>query len=188
MLNYRFHPRVQRCIASVQRGGVIAYPTESVWGLGCDPFNRHAITKVLQLKKRSASKGLILVAANMAQIDWLLEGLSSSQHKVLQQSWPGHTTWLLPHNGRVPQNVCGSHDTIAVRVSAHPVVRALCEGVGGPLVSTSANPQGLPAAKNSTDVRRYFGKQALTLCAGCVGRYPSPSVIKDLRTSRIIRA
>lgn len=186
-MNYRVHPAIKICVAALHRGAVIAYPTEAVWGLGCDPWNQHAVQRILQLKKRHIDKGLIIVAANTAQIAWLLEGLDSNQHQQLLETWPGPNTWLVPHHNRLPRCVHGVHDTIAVRVSAHPVVKALCEGFGGPIVSTSANPQALKPARSSTDVRRYFGKR-VEYAAGRIGASASPSVIRDLRTGRVIRA
>lgn len=187
-LDYRYHPAVRNCAAELSAGGVIAYPTEAVWGLGCDPFNRHAVERVLTLKQRQPEKGLILVAADTAQIHWLVDDLPENLRVTLEASWPGHITWLIPHRGRVPGVVSGSHDTIAVRVSTHPVVRALCQLFGGPIVSTSANPQGLPPARNGTDARRYFKGCELMFSAGTVGNNRSPSVIRDLISGRTLRA
>ncbi|WP_075184731.1 L-threonylcarbamoyladenylate synthase [Teredinibacter haidensis] len=186
-MDYRFHPATRRCVTELNAGGVIAYPTEAVWGLGCDPYNRHGVERILSLKNRSADKGLILVAANLQQIAWLLEGLTTEQLKTLEASWPGHVTWLLPHHNSLPANVYGTHPTIAVRVSAHSVVRALCESFGGPIISTSANPQTLPPARNATDVRRYFGCSGVSFAAGVVGKNAAPSVIKDLATGKTLR-
>jgi len=168
-------------------GEVVAYPTEAVWGLGCDPFNRHAVERILQLKQRPMEKGLILVAASMHQLDMLLADLSPSELTRLEDTWPGHVTWLLPHGGRVPIEICGKHDTVAVRVSGHPVVKALCTGFGGPIVSTSANPQTLPPARSGTDVRRYFASDHLTIVPGQVGNHAAPSEIRDL-LGNILRA
>lgn len=186
-MEYRYHPKLYRCVAQLNAGGVIAYPTEAVWGLGCDPFNHHAVNRILELKQRPADKGLILVAATIEQVDWLLSGLPSALYQQLQSSWPGHVTWLIPHHGRIPSNVCGLHDTIAIRVSTHPLVRALCERFGGPIVSTSANPQGAPPARTGIAARRYFRKHDVIFTPGCVGRHRAPSVIRDLVSGKILR-
>lgn len=186
-MNYLYHPKVQLCVSAICRGDVIAYPTEAVWGLGCDPFNRHAVHRILALKQRAVEKGLILVAASMHQLDGLLEGLTATELNQLEKSWPGHVTWLLPHRNRIPAEITGVHKTVAVRVSAHPVVKALCEGFGGPIVSTSANPQALPPARTGTDVRRYFGNTELVIAPGQVGRHAMPSEIRDL-SCNILRA
>lgn len=137
-------------------GAVLAYPTEAVWGLGCDPFNEGAVHKLLALKRRRVGMGLILVAGHKRQLSPFLSGLTSEQHRELDASWPGPNTWLIPNNGTAPPWITGGRATLAVRVTDHPITVALCEQFGGALVSTSANPHGLPAAKSALQVRRYF--------------------------------
>lgn len=187
MVNYQHHPRLRRAAALICAGEVVAYPTEAVWGLGCHPSNRHALERVLRLKRRDPAKGLILVAADMAQLDFLLCHLSADQISTLQATWPGPVTWLVPHRGAVSKLVCGRHDTVAVRVSAHPVVSALCRLVGGPIVSTSANPQGLVPARYSYRVRQYFA-DSVYYAPGQVGLQAKPSEIRDLESGRVVRA
>jgi L-threonylcarbamoyladenylate synthase len=165
---------------------VIAYPTEGVWGLGADPFNSHAVERVLALKGRPVSKGLILVAAHIEQFDFILRHLSADQRATLTASWPGPNTWLVPHAGEVPLWISGAHSTVALRVSAHPVVRALAE-LTGPLVSTSANPQGLAPARHASRARQYFANQVF-YAPGQVFRDAGPSTIRDLITGRVVRA
>ncbi len=182
-----FHIKIQNCTDALALGEVIAYPTEAVWGLGCDPFNQHAVSKVLALKSRAASKGLILVGGNIAHFEFLLDGLPADRREMLEMSWPGHTTWLVPHKQRIPHIVSGQHDTIALRVSNHPVVQALCNRFGGPIVSTSANPQGLPPAISQFKARRYFGKKSVLFAPGQIGAEAKPSKIVDLVTGTVIR-
>ena len=177
-----------RAVATLHGGGVIAYPTEAVWGLGCDPADELAVMRLLALKKRPMAKGLILVASAETQLEWLLSDLSSADRARLELSWPGPTTWLIPHRGRVPYWIHGYHETVAVRVSAHPVVRALCDYWGGALVSTSANRAGGAAAVKQFQVRRYFGRSLDFVVPGSVGAAAKPSHIRDLLSDRIIRA
>lgn len=184
---WRAHPRVKVAASYLGFGEVIAYPTEAVWGLGCDYRNDHAIKEILTLKHRASKKGLILVAAGIEQFDFLLADLTAQLHAKLATSWPGHNTWLVPHHNRVSALIAGEHSTVAVRVSAHPVVKALCELHGGPIVSTSANPQGLPPALDAVKVRQYFGQQVY-LVPGRVGANRSPSQIRDLISDKMIRA
>lgn len=185
--NWRAVPKLGKCVRTLFQGGVIAYPTEAVWGLGCDPDNDYAVEEILRLKKRPVHKGLILVAASIDQLDFLLHDLAPEYRDKLAASWPGANTWLIPHKGRVSPLVTGKHPTVAVRVSAHPVVKTLCEGFDGPIVSTSANPMGLSAAKSQMQVRRYFAKEALSYASGVVGGRNAPSVIRDLYSDRVIR-
>ena len=110
--------QLEQIAQKIRSGAVIAYPTEAVWGLGCDPFNAAAVARLLALKDRPMHKGLILVAASIEQFAGLLEGLTPEQSAQLEASWPGPNTWLVPHHNRVPEWVTGAHDTVAIRVSA----------------------------------------------------------------------
>lgn len=172
----------------VQQGALIAYPTEGVWGLGCDPHNVEALQRLIALKGRDSDKGLILIAGAMVQVEPLLQGISAVQRQQLQQDWPGFVTYLLPlpQPSPYPSLLTGQHSKIAVRVSAHPLVQALCERLG-PLVSTSANPAGLPAAMSAEEVWDYFGDR-VWIVPGTLGGAARPSAIKDLLTGQVIRA
>jgi L-threonylcarbamoyladenylate synthase len=169
---------------------VIAYPTEAVWGLGCDPFDVDAVYKILELKGRSVDKGLILIASETRQLDFVLSTLSIDQRSRMEASWPGPTTWIVPNNASVPYWVCGNHSGVAVRVSDHPLVQSLCKAYGGPIVSTSANPQGKPAAKYRWQVERYFGRSSHLsyITKGIVGKRERPSDIIDLLSASVIRS
>lgn len=180
--------RLQLAVDSLRNGGVIACPTEAVWGLSCDPENEQAVTRLLLMKGRTVSKGLILVASAESQLGPLLADLEPEQRRQLAATWPGPVTWLLPHRGRVPRWISGDHATVAVRVSNHPVLRLLCRAWGGPLVSTSANRAGAVAAREAFQVRRYFGDSVDYLLPGAVGRRARPTQIRDLASERIVRA
>ena len=171
----------------LRQGGVIAYPTEAVWGLGCDPADELALQRILELKQRDTDKGLILVAAGMEQFAKLLAPLSLKQREQLAASWPGPTTWLVPHHGLVHPLVCGRFTSVALRVSGHPLVTALCNHFGGPIVSTSANPQARPPAMSEITVRRYFGGALDYVLQGGLGGSARPSEIRDLVSGQIIR-
>ena len=178
--------QLQQIAQKIRRGAVIAYPTEAVWGLGCDPFNATAVARLLALKDRPMHKGLILVAATIEQFAWLLDGLTTEQMAQLTASWPGPNTWLVPHHHRVPEWISGTHDSVAIRVSAHPLVAELC-ALTGPLVSTSANPSGLLPAKNRLRIEQYFHGQLDAVLSGNLGQSSSPSTIRDLRTGQVLR-
>lgn len=185
---YEYSPKIQLCANYIHSGGVIAYPTEAVWGLGCDPFNESAMGSILEIKKRPVEKGVILVADNIEAFDFILFDLPKLQIETLNDTWPGHVTWLIKHEGRVPYWISGQHSTVALRVSTHPVIRTLCQKVGGPIVSTSANPQGLPPATTQFAARHYFKKTDILFCQGVVGANKSPSQIIDLETMQTVRA
>lgn len=172
---------------AVKAGGVIAYPTEAVWGLGVDPCNKHAIERLLALKGRPRAKGLILIAANVAQLASWLAPLSASDRDQLHHSWPGPVTWLVPNNGQASRWVTGDFDTVALRVTDHPQAQALCLAFGGPLVSTSANPQGQQPARTAAQVQQYFADQIQVIVPGNLGARTQPSEIRDLQTGTIHR-
>lgn len=168
-------------------GGVIAYPTEAVWGLGCDPQNQAAVEKTLALKQRSVEKGLILVAASLRQLSsYFHPSLNEKQLAKIQQcSRP--TTWLVPFNSDyTPAWIVGEHEFLAIRVSSHPTTQALCQLTHYPIVSTSANPQGREAARTALEVRQYFGDD-LPICEGQCGDAERPSTIRSLLTGEILR-
>lgn len=179
--------RLGAATAALRRSGVVACPTEAVWGLSCDPDDRQAVQRLLAMKQRPVSKGLILVAASESQLGFLLSDLPPQQRRALSDSWPGPATWLVPHRGRVQPWICGEHDTVAVRVSAHPVVRALCDAFGGPLVSTSANPAGSQPPRHAFQVLRYFGDSVDVMISGSVGGAARPTGIRDLASGEYIR-
>lgn len=180
--------QLQQTLRVMQSGGVIAYPTEAVWGLGCDPYDQAAVLRLLELKRRPVHKGLILVAASKVQIAALLTELTAEQHACLDQTWPGPNTWLLPDpTGLVPNWVKGQHSQVAIRVSAHPLVKSLCEAWGGPIISTSANPSAADPAKTKLKVMTYFGYRVDKIVDGDLGGLNSPSTIRCITDSSIIR-
>jgi L-threonylcarbamoyladenylate synthase len=169
-------------------GEVIACPTEAVWGLSCDPYDPGAVLSLLSLKNRSVNKGLILVASSEEQLDFILADFSLQDRSALSVSWPGPVTWLVEHRNRVPPWISGGHETVALRVSAHPGMRALCAAFGGPLVSTSANPAGARPARELFQVRRYFGGRLGYILPGRLGTEDKASEIRSLASGEIIRA
>lgn len=173
----------------IREGGVIAYPTEAVWGLGCDPWNRNAVYQVLDIKHRPVEKGVILIGANEDQFAPLLDPLSREDRQKLSSCWPGPYTWLIPDPDHwVPEWVKGQFDTVAIRISAHPVVQEICRAVGHPIISTSANRAGDPPLLTSSAVEQMFSQQLGAIVHGETGDQSTPSEIRDLRTGQLIRA
>jgi L-threonylcarbamoyladenylate synthase len=189
MFNYHSLPSLTIASQIMHQGGVIAYPTEAVWGLGCDPFNGQAVRTLLSLKKRSPGKGLILIASHIGQFDFILKNLGKRQIETMQKTWPGPVTWIVPVNELIPYWISGNHPGVALRVSNHPVVKALCDIYGGPIVSTSANTQGHRAAKTQWQVKNYFKNNVSldSITQGVVGSRNKPSQIFDLLTQAVIR-
>lgn len=169
-------------------GGVIAYPTEGVWGLGCEPLDARAFARLLALKRRAARKGVILIASDFAQVTPFLAHVPKPKLQPVLKRWPGPVTWLLPAASWVPAHLTGGRDTLAVRVTAHALARALCAQYGGPIVSTSANASGRPPLRSLLHVQRQFGARVDYILPGALGGRRRPTPIRDFATRRTIRA
>lgn len=180
----------QAVIDALNAGGVIAYPTEAVYGLGCDPDNEAAVLALLAIKQRPVEKGLILVAANYSQLMPYVDDKAIPPKKRYQifSSWPGHVSWVLPASQAAPKWITGQFDSIAVRVSAHPVVQQLCLTYGKPLVSTSANLSGQPAITNKTELEQSLGTMLAAIVPGALGGATQPSQIRNALTGDIVRS
>ncbi|MFV8782878.1 L-threonylcarbamoyladenylate synthase [Microbulbifer sp. SA54] len=169
-------------------GGVIAHPTESVWGLACDPNNPDAVARLLKLKNRPLEKGLILVTGDVNHFSGLLHNLSGDQRARVDATWPGPVTWLVPHFDQVPAWISGIHHSVALRHTNHPFTAALSRAFGGAIVSTSANPTGCQPARHKFQVLRYFGDELDFVGGGNTGGRTAPSEIRDVTSGRIVRA
>ncbi len=179
---------VEQAAQCLNEGKVIAYPTEAVFGLGCDPGNEAAVRELLAMKGRPASAGLILIAD---QFDRFVPYIGSLSEALLQRawsSWPGPVTWLFPRAQSVPDWLAGRHETIALRLTAHPVCRDLCAAFGGAIVSTSANPSLSEPARSVEQVDGYFGSALGGIVEGALGAEEKPSEIRDLLSGAVIRA
>lgn len=191
----------------LKEGQLLAYPTESVWGIGCDPYNEAAVQRILDIKQRPQAKGMIVITDSVARLAPLLASLNDTQRDAILASWQTdseHTdlqykqahTWLLPippmFADAIPSWITGQHQTVAVRVIAHPMIRKLCDQLVsthnpfGLLVSTSCNPSGQASAKNFAEAYSYFGEQISYLQADTLG-YTLPSQIRDATTGLILR-
>ncbi len=166
---------------------MVAYPTEAVFGLGCDPRDSIAVERILRMKHRDVSKGLILIAADPAQLAPWVEDLSAQRMTEIRASWPGPHTWLLPARPRTPEWLRGRFDTLAVRVTAHPLAAGLCRAYGGAIVSTSANRSDRPPARTALQVRLALTPPPDYILAGSCAGARRPSMIRDGLTGQVLR-
>lgn len=178
-------PSRSRLLRHLRVGGLIAYATESCYGLGCDPKHGRAVQRLLRLKRRPQSKGLILVSDRLTRLEPYLQKLDDATRSDVARYWPGPFSLLLP--ARAPRWLTGAHDKLAVRVSAHPDTARLCHHLRMALVSTSANRSGAKAAKTATQCRRIFGQNVWVL-PGKIGKRARPSTLIDYASGRILRA
>jgi L-threonylcarbamoyladenylate synthase len=178
----------QQAAHHMRAGAVIAYPTEAVYGLGCDPANEQAVRHLLALKQRSPDAGLILIANRFECFQPFIGNVDEVLLQPALDSWPGPVTWLFPRAENVPDWLAGKHPAIALRVTDHEVCRKLCVSFGGAIVSTSANPTTRPAPKTAAEVADYFPDGLAGIVEGEVGGRELPSEIRDLLSGQLIRA
>jgi L-threonylcarbamoyladenylate synthase len=179
---------ISRAARTLCAGGVIAYPTEAVFGLGCLPRCRSAVMRLLAVKRRSWRKGLILIAADVAQLEPYVVLPPEPQRRAVLASWPGPHTWILEARRATPRWVTGGRRAVAVRVTAHPCARELCRRVGDALVSTSANVSRRPPHRRVLTLRRDLGRAVDYVLAGELGGAERPTPIRDGRTGRVLRS
>lgn len=170
--------------AVLRAGGIIAYATEGCFGIGCDPFNRQAVERLLRIKRRALGKGLILIAADRSQLTPFVAVLPPAA----LATWPGPHTWLCPAAAGAPPWIRGRHPSIAVRVTAHPQAAALCRAARTALVSTSANRAGEVPARRYREVLRRLGPELDYVLRGRIGARRTPTPITDAATGAIVRA
>jgi L-threonylcarbamoyladenylate synthase len=178
---------IREAIRQLAAGGIIACPTETVYGLGCDPFNGQAVLHLLSLKQRSMEQGLILIASCLSQLEPLLLPLKPAIRRRLADTPANPVTWVLPCLPEIPAWLCGHHNSLAIRVTTHPVAADLCNAWGGPLVSTSANIHGRPPTNNPLLVRKTFDKQLDYILHGARGSNIA-SEIRDGITGSVLRS
>ena len=179
--------QLNQAVETVNVGGIIAYPTESVFGLGCNPFSENAVKKLLLIKKRSIEKGLILIASHIQQVLPLIKPIESNDLARALKTWPGHHTWIFPKSNLVPFWISGQYDSIAIRVSSHPVVTRLCQKLNSPLVSTSANKSNHDTLDTLEEIHSVFGNNIDYYLDAPVGKESKPSTIHDAHSNTIIR-
>jgi len=178
---------VKQAARIILQGGVIAYPTEAVYGLGCNPLDPRAVARLLQIKQRDPVQGLILVGRSLDDFEPFIKSLDEETRQRLLATWPGPVTWLVPASVDCPVWLRGEHETIAIRATAHRQTRELCSEVGIPLVSTSANRAGRQAAVSSVQVRRELGRELDFILGGPTDGLNRPSQIRDARSDKILR-
>lgn len=179
--------QLRQAVFALRAGGVVAYPTETVFGLGCDPLNAGAVETILKLKRRPIEKGLILIGANLQQLFPYINIEDQALRRKLEQISDRPTTWICPTRENVPSWLTGRHSSIAVRITAHPTAKALCQTLGHAIVSTSANPSGLNPARTRLTVQRYFNQQLDYILGHKCAAETRPSRIIDLSSGQIIR-
>ena len=179
---------IEQIAIALTKNQVVAYPTEAVFGLGCNPMSESAVKKLLVLKQRPIEKGLILIAPEIHFLQPFIDlsQLDKKNKQKLIALYERPTTWIVPATADTPKWLTGQFDSIAVRLCTHEPVKQLCERIGFALTSTSANLTGLTPCKTANEVRSQFGEHFPVLDAP-VGKAQNPSEIRNIFTDHIIR-
>lgn len=178
--------KIKNAVRHIKAGAVLAYPTEAVYGLGCDPLDEDAVMNLLGIKQRPIEKGLILIASSLEQLRPYLV-LDQTIIERITPTWPGPVTWVIPTQPWVPKWLTGDHKSLAVRVTNYPIARDLCAQFGGPLVSTSANLSTRPAIKESRKLLKFFADDDIFIFHGRVGELGQETVIYDAVSGKRLR-
>ena len=177
---------VKDVICHLKSGEVIGYPTEAVYGIGCDPWNQSSVEKIAKIKGRKKRQTFLMVASSIDQLTDLID--ISRLSSQVKSSWPGHTTWLIKAKENVPYWLQDEQtNKVGVRISNHPLVRELCSEYGKPIISTSANISGKEEIKNQQEFIRTFSSDINYLVDGDLGDYDKASMIIDMETNKKIR-
>lgn len=179
---------IEEAAGIVRQGGIIAYPTEAVFGLGCDPENEAVVTRLRRLKERPQHQGFILIAYDFEQLAGYCAQIPDDRMQTIQAGWPGPYTWVFPKSASCPTWLSGGQHTVAVRVTAHPIAAGLCRSVGKALVSTSANRHNAEPARTPEQIETVLAQGLKGVVAGTTGGDRKPTVIRDAVTGAVIRA
>ncbi len=181
--------QINRLGKAVLHGAVFAYPTDTIWGFGCHPLIASSALRILNIKKRPVSKGLILLSSKIDYVEAYISDQLSNEHvKRLQRIEKHPTTWLVKASHDCPHWLRGQHPTIAVRLTSHPFVEELCDSIKTPLVSTSANRAGQSTVANAIQARKQFGDEIDFIVSGFSTGSKTASAIKSLENNRMIRS
>ena len=178
---------IEAAVAALRKGGVVAYPTEAAWGLGCDPANAVAVDRLFRLKQRPIGTGVLLIGAEYSHISAYMGDCPDEAIQRAQATWPGPHTWVFPRASSVPEWIAGAHSGIALRLTAHPIARALCLAFGGAIVSTSANRHGAKPALTAAEVQNAFEGELDAIVDGELGGLERPTRIRDAISGEIMR-
>lgn len=179
--------QIDIAVEYLKQGKVVAHPTEAVFGLACDPDNIDAVSRILQIKHRAMDKGFIIIGSSWTQLEPMITYIQPELLTRVFETWPGPTTWLFPASEKVPFWITGHRKSVAVRVTAHPVAKALCEEFGGPLISTSCNKSGDPPARDIRTIQLTLNDTVDYVIDAPLGGRLRPTEIRDALTGEVIR-
>jgi len=180
---------IDEAVHMLKKGGVIAYPTETVYGLGCDAFCEAAVQRVFELKGKMTNEPMLVLIGRAEGLASLVSSVPPAGRFLMDRFWPGPLTLVFQASQRVPRTLTGGKDTIGCRVSPDPVCAALLERFQRPLVSTSANPAGRPPARSASEVSAFFPDRVHFILDGGKRSLGLPSTVVSVAESapRLLR-
>jgi L-threonylcarbamoyladenylate synthase len=167
----------------IKNGGNAIYPTEGIYGIGCDPFNKSSVENIFDIKGRDLTKNFIILASNIKYLKRIIDNNLFKNKALIDGSF---TTWVVPTNKDCPLWL-SANKSIAIRITNHPVVDELCENIGGPVISTSANCSNQKYTDNITAIENIFDGKIDCIVKGQLGNEKKSSMIKDILTNKILR-
>lgn len=181
--NHALKRQIKLAVEVLKKGGLVAYPTDTVYGLGADPLNEKAVSRIYQVKNRPRNLPLPLLLADKSDLLKVALIVPEIAWQLIEQFWPGGLTLVVKKNVWVPANITAGGDTVAVRIPDHPVTIALIRGLGNPIVGTSANLSGKPSPVTAEEVSKQLGNKVDLIVDG--GRCPGgiESTVVDVSTA-----
>lgn len=174
---------IQQAVEALRDGEIVAYPTESVYGLGVDPFNLSALERLYAVKERDTSNPVLMIIGDEAQLEPLVGSISDEAQHCMDAFWPGPLSLLFPVRAELPELLIGVHESVCIRLTAHPIAKALCEAFGGPITSTSANRSYEKPATEPSDLTL----EGVRLCLDGGRADSTPSTIYDPDRGVVLR-
>ncbi len=157
---------LREAVDTIRKGYIVAYPTETFYGLGVDPFNRKALERLFALKGRERGKPVPVLVPDLETLEWIVEEIPKTGRRLIDRFWPGPLTIVFKARPEVPDLLTGGTGKIGVRISSHPVAAKLLEYLDGPLTTTSANPSGKGSPLTAGEVEDYFGEKVAIIIDG----------------------
>ncbi|MBT4482344.1 MAG: threonylcarbamoyl-AMP synthase [Candidatus Latescibacteria bacterium] len=183
-MNKKEQANIEEAVNVLKNGGIVVYPTETVYGIGCDPFNRIAYERVQHLKGRNNNKQMLLLACSLSQVEHFTGRLADIPRRLAHEFWPGPLTMVIKPRNEMPVYLYGDSGGVAFRITSHPIAAALSRNFGCPITSTSANMTGKPTVGTYEEALNMFGKDVSIVIKNHIPLNGTPSTVIDLTSGK----
>ena len=182
-MNNKEQANIEEAVNVLKKGGIVVYPTETVYGIGCDPFNRIAYERVQHLKGRT-KKQMLLLACSLSQVEQFTGRLANIPRRLAHEFWPGPLTMVIKPRNEMPEYLYGDSGGVAFRITSHPIAAAISKNFGYPMTSTSANITGKPPVETYEEALNMFGKDVSIVIENNIPLNGTPSTVIDLTSGK----